>query len=142
MATIFSTLSKRLTHKGTWRRRLLITLIATVTALLTTTVAIAQYAQDFDLACRSNFTASSGTITGGNFGVISAMGLPMVPPADSSTAPTYSARSSSFAIRAGFLPVYAPPQALRSSPINLPDLAFVQRLPRLYKVAYFIRFGC
>ena len=122
------------------RPRAIISLTVAFITLLSATVALGQASENFDLACRSLITASSGTITGGNFGVTAALGLPIVPPQDSDTAPTYAIRSTDYGVRAGFLPGY--PTAQTSTATNTPAQTYVQHLPLLYKVVYIIRGGC
>lgn len=131
--------------KGGQQRRLslryLLTILVAVITLFTATEAYAQFSQDFDLACRSIMTGGGGVTSGGNFAIIGVLGLPMVPPADSASAPTYSVRSTSFGVRAGFLPGYPNGDAPVAAPPNIIEKDFVQRLPLLFKVAYIIR-GC
>ena len=122
-----------------WRYHM--TILVAVITLFTVTEAYAQFSQDFDLACRSIMTGGGGVTSGGNFAVIGALGLPMVPPADSASAPTYSVRSTNFGVRAGFLPGYPNGDAPVSAPPTIIEKDFVQRLPLLFKVAYIIR-GC
>ena len=133
---------------GTIRRtRLLVVSVIGILAILWASVAIGQAAEDYDLACRSVIAAAGGTITSGNFGIIAALGLPFVPPKDSETAPTYTVRGSTYALRAGFLPAYSTGETATSAAATTADpapeqLDFVQRLPVIHKVARIIRGGC
>lgn len=131
--------STRMGWQRLLRPRAIITLTVALITLLSATVAFGQASVSYDLACRSLITASSGTIRGGNFGVTASSGLPIVPPQDSDTAPTYAIRSTDYGVRAGFLPSYPTTQ---SATINTPDQIYVQHLPLLYKVLYIIRGGC
>jgi hypothetical protein len=126
------------------RGRAPIILIVALIALLSATVAIGQASQNFDLACRSILTGAGGTIAGGNFAAIGAFGLPMVPPKDSETAPTYAVRSPSFALRGGFLPGYPNGAGTVSATTMtvLPEQELVQRLPIIVKMLRIVRGGC
>lgn len=126
--------------------------LVTMLALLSATVAIGQSSQDFDLACRSIISSGNQTITnpGANFGVIATLGQPIAAPKDSDTAPTYSIRNTTHAVRTGFLPGYPTSQriAIAEETINAnaPDAidqgGYQQRLPLLFKVARVVRGGC
>jgi hypothetical protein len=120
--------------------------LAVLFALLSATAVIGQNSQNFDLACRSILSAGGGNITGGNFGVIGALGMPIVPPKDSDTAPTYAIRGGNFAVRAGFLPGYPnqPDATVADAAVApaVPEQDFVQRLPLINKVRILIRGGC
>ena len=128
-------------RRGRIRLHVLVALLALTITFVSAKAAFAQFSQNFDLACRSIMTAGGGVMRGGNFAVIGALGLPMVPPADSSTAPTYAVRSTNYGVRAGFLPGYPNGQGQTMTPPVIVNKNFVQRLPLLYKVAYIVR-GC
>lgn len=129
-------------------RAYLVTLVAMI-ALLSATVAIGQASENFDLACRSIISSGNQTISnpGANFAVIGTLGLPMVPVKDSDTAPTYTIRNATHAVRAGFLPGYPNGQrvAIAEETINAanaPDQLNQQRLPIIFKVGRLVRGGC
>lgn len=145
-------------------RAYLVALIAILTTL-SATVAIGQSSDSFDLACRSIISAGNQTMTnsGASFGVIGTLGLPMVPPKDSDTNPTYTIRNATHGVRAGFLPGYpngqrvaiaeeiidgsnseaalATVDATGSAPTII-DQSHQQRLPLIFKVVRVIRGGC
>jgi hypothetical protein len=129
-----------------WRRgQTLILACAALIALLSTTVAIAQSSANFDLACRSILASGGGISSGDNFAVIAVLGLPMVPPQNSDTAPTYAVRSADFGVRAGFLPGYPNQQSATVVTQSAPaarEETFIQRLPWLLRVQYIVRGGC
>lgn len=151
MSTFLSQSPKRQVATLGFRRplgrvRTLIITLAAILAMLSATIVIGQSSQDFDLACRSIMSAGGGAITGGNFGVIAALGLPIVPPKDSETAPTYAIRGGNFAVRTGFLPGY--PNQPGATTVDaaaapaVPEQDFVQRLPLINKVRILVRGGC
>ena len=147
MSTRTTHLPLRLVRRLAWgrlrsRSRALIALVVTLFTLLSATVAFAQASSNFDLACRSLMTAGSSTMTGGNFGVTAALGMSIVPPRGPETPPTYAVRSTSYGVRAGFLPGYPNGQSALAASVETPDQSFVQHLPLLYKVVYLIRGGC
>jgi hypothetical protein len=129
-------------HRGLRRIRALILALATLVALLSATIAIGQASLDFDLACRSEMTATSVVASDSNFGVISALGLAVVPPRDSETQPTYSVRSADFGVRAGFLPGYADSESAAVANTEIPNQPFVQYLPVVHRVVRMVRGGC
>lgn len=123
----------------------LITLVAMLT-ILSATVAIGQSSANFDLACRSIISSGNQTMTnpGANLAVIGTLGLPLVPPKDSDTTPTYAIRNATHAVRAGFLPGY-PNQAIDIAAADAPaslDQGYQQRLPMLFKALRIVRGGC
>lgn len=122
-------------------RTYIIVLVATI-AILASGVAIGQASQNYDLACRSVMTGGGGTVTSANYGVIAALGMPMVPPADA-TPPTYSVRSANYGLRAGFLPGYPTGVAATAdSPSFIDQLTNITRLPLLFKEGSIVRSGC
>lgn len=133
--------SKPSPRRARIRLRVLVALLALTIPFVSTKDAFAQFSQDFDLACRTIMTAGGSVIRGGSFAVNGALGLPMVPPADSGTAPTYAVRSTNYGVRAGFLPGYPNGDGPAVTPPVIVNKNFVQRLPLLFKVAYIVR-GC
>jgi hypothetical protein len=115
------------------RSRAYLLVLVGLIAMLTATVAIGQVSQNYALACRSLFTAGSGTMTNSNYGIIAALGMPIVPPADGNP-PTYSVRGGNFALRAGFLPGYPTSVAASAeSPSLLEQFSNFVRLPLIFK---------
>jgi hypothetical protein len=141
MAMIHSQQRGQVSFLRTLRRgRTLVAGLVVVVALLTATVAIAQSSQNYDLACRSLMTAGGGVSTGTNFALIGALGVPIVPPGDASTAPNYG-------VRAGFLPAYpnsasaAVAEASQQAPPAHVEQNNVQRLPFIFGIQRII-LGC
>jgi hypothetical protein len=148
MTTIFSqSATKQRLLQRLRRGRALIVVAVALTSLLVATVAIGQASQNFDLACRGMLAAGGLVTSNSNFAVIGAVGSPIIPPADSTTAPTYAVRSTNFGVRAGFLPAY--PNGVTAEAALQPSAAvhpaqgdgFV-RLPLLFKVGRIIRGDC
>jgi hypothetical protein len=139
---------KRRTPQRLRRVRVLITVAVATFTLLSGTIAFGQASQDFDLACRSILTAGGGVSTNANYALIGALGVPIVPPKDSDTSPTYAVRSASYGLRAGFLPGYPNGQSaavVETSQQDAPALdeqTIIQHLPRISKVLFIIRGGC
>ncbi|MCC6455170.1 MAG: hypothetical protein IT328_09535 [Caldilineaceae bacterium] len=130
------------------RVRVLIAIAVATVTLLSGTIAFGQASQDYDLACRGLLTGGGGAIASANYAVTGAFGIPVAPPRDSQTSPTYAVRSASYGLRAGFLPAYPTGQAAtvaetsqQRSPAS-DEQATIQRLPLIFKVLYIVRGGC
>ena len=128
--------------------RLLIVLAVAVLTLVAASVAIGQVSLNYDLACRGMLTAGGGVNTTNDFAVVGSLGVPIIPPKDSDTTPTYAVRSADFAVRGGFLPAYPNGQratlvtnAGESEPAT-GEQALVQHLPIVRKAMRIIRGGC
>jgi hypothetical protein len=130
------------------RGRTLIVIAVALVSLLAATVAIGQVSQNYDLACRGMLVAGGTVSAIGNYAVIGAMGSPIIPPADSTTPPTYAVRSANYAMRAGFLPAYptggtaADSATLQQNAPDGSDQAASLRLPRVFSVGRIIRGTC
>jgi hypothetical protein len=130
------------------RWRISVVLAVTFFALFAASVAIGQVSQSYDLACRGMLTAGGRVSATNDFAIIGALGVPVVPPKDSNTSPTYAVRSTDYAVRGGFLPAYPNGQAAevaadaaQSAPA-ISEQATVQRLPIVRKAMRIIRGGC
>ncbi len=129
-----------------WRQLTL--LVVAGLALLAASVAIGQASQNYDLACRSILTATGGTTVSSNFAVTGALGIPIAPPKESNTNPTYAIRSADYAVRGGFLPAYPNEQsaavtvsAAQSEPV-MSEAGVIQRFPFIRKMTRIVRGGC
>lgn len=124
-----------------WRQRTVILLAAAVIALLAAGVALGQASTNFDLACRSHFTAAGGTTTTTNrvFGITGALGVPAAG----------TTLSGVLGVRSGFLPGYPVEQTLRAEG-DLDQAAPAQdeqgplrlHLPILRQFTRIVRGGC
>jgi hypothetical protein len=128
--------------------RTLIVGVLALLALLSATVAIGQSSNDFDLACRGILASGGRVVESGDFAMTGTLGVPIVPPKDSATAPTYAVRSNNYGVRAGFLPAYPNGQraavagtAQESAPAYS-EQQMVQRLPIIEKFVRIVRGGC
>jgi hypothetical protein len=128
--------------------RLFIAIAVATLTLLSGTIAFGQASQDYDLACRGLLTGGGRVSTSANYAVTGALGIPIIPPRDSQTSPTYAVRSASYGLRAGFLPAYPTGQTTavaetsqQTTPV-LDEQATIQRLPLIFKMLYIVRGGC
>lgn len=129
-----------------WRR--LTVLAVAGLALLAASVAIGQVSQDFDLACRGIITATGGASLSSNFAITGALGVPIAPPKETDTNPTYTVRSADYAVRGGFLPAYPNAQSAAVAAVDsqsapaIIEADVIQRLPFVRKTMRIIRGGC
>jgi hypothetical protein len=115
--------------------RLALLALIILAALATTGVALAQSSVAYDLACRGVLDSGGGqsTGTGGNVGVIGAIGQ----------SPAGAARSTNYGVRGGYIQPSSPP-AVAAAPAMIAADSQTGRtlLPFLGKVMRVVRGGC
>jgi hypothetical protein len=121
------------------QRWVIFTLVALV-ALLLATVVVAQASQNFAISCGYVIDGGGGAIASANFGVVAALGNPIVPPNDGSAAPSYAVRSANFGLRAGFLPNTTTTVASASTASISPDATLTSTITRMPFIANMIGF--